>query len=159
MAGSTYDKRHWEDFTVGEVMEYGSVTVTADAITAFAREYDPEPFHLSAETAKGTMFGELVASGIQVCAWYRRMNFDAFPNLTSEASPGWSDVRWIRPVKPGETLSVRSTVKEMRPLASKPELGLVVFDQELVNQHGELKSTLTASVFYRRRQDGSAPSA
>lgn len=159
MAGNTYDKRHYEDFAVGEVMEYGAIEVTADAIIDFAREYDPEPYHTDPEAAKGTLLGELCASGTQVCAWYRRMNFDAFPDMTSEASPGWDRIRWLKPVVPGDILSVRSTVTEMRPLGSKPHLGLVVFNQEVVNQHGELKSTLSAAVFYRRREPAEASPA
>lgn len=159
MAGNTYDKRHYEDFAVGEVMEYGATEVTADAIIAFAREYDPEPYHTDPEAAKDTLLGGLCASGTQVGAWYRRMNFDAFPNMNSEASPGWDNIRWLKPVVPGDILSVRSTVTEMRVLESKPHLGMVKFDQEVLNQHGELKSTLSATVFYRRRDGAAAPSA
>jgi acyl dehydratase len=156
-AGSdTYDKRHYEDFIVGEVLTYGATLVTAETIIEFARQYDPEPYHLDAELAKDSIFGELVASGVHVAALYRRMNFDAYPNLTTEGSPGWDELRFIRPTKPGDVLSVRSTVMDMRPLKSRPTIGMIRFKQEIINQHDELKTSLIAVVFFTRRDDATA---
>lgn len=153
---NTYDKRHYEDFSIGEVLTYGAMLVTADMIVEFARQFDPEPYHMDAELAKDSIFGELVASGVHVAALYRRMNFDAYPNLTTEGSPGWGDLRFVRPTRPGDILSVRSTVLEMRPLKSRPTIGMIRFNQEVFNQDDELKTSLIAVVFFTRRGDAAA---
>ncbi len=146
-----FEKRWFEDFVVGEVLEYGRVEVTEAAIVAFGREYDPEPYHTDPVAAKESLFGELIASGLHVAALSRRMNVEAFPNLASEGSPGWDEVRWRKPVRVGDIVHTRTTVLETRALASRPDHGLVRFDHSVIDDTGELKMTAIAIVFYRRR--------
>lgn len=152
MPGTTYPKRWFEDFAEGEELEYGETLVTRDDIVEFGRKYDPEPYHTDEEAAKETLFGTLVASGVQVAGWWRRMNLEAFPDLFSEGSPGWDEIRWTAPVVPGEVLSVRSRVEATRPLRSRPHLGLVQFRSEVFDRgSGAVKMTLRSTIFYRRR--------
>lgn len=146
-----FSKRWFEDFVEGETLEYGHVTVTADAIMDFGRAYDPEPYHTDPEAAKASLFGELIASGLHVAALSRRMNVEAFPNLASEGSPGWDEVRWLNPVRVGDTVRTRTTVVETRALKSRPEHGLVKFRHEVVDAADEVKMAAIAVVFYRRR--------
>ena len=156
---SVFDKppfphRWFEDFALGQVFDYGAIAVTAEKIIEFAREYDPEPFHTDRAKAE-KLFGSLIASGVQTAAWWRRMNFDAFAGIgadqTSVASPGWDEIRWKTPVKPGDVLSCRSTVAELRSLKSRPDIGVVRFANAMRNQHGEIRMTHSASVFLRKR--------
>lgn len=146
-----FDKRWFEDFVEGEVLEYGRVEVSEEAIVAFGRAYDPEPYHTDPEAAKTSLFGELIASGLHIAAMSRRMNVEAFPNLSSEGSPGWEQVRWLKPVRVGDVLHTRTTVLETRPLNSRPEHGLVRFQHAVIDDAGEVKMTAIAVVFYRRR--------
>lgn len=153
-ADPPFPHRWYDDFELGQVFDYGRIPVTAEKILEFAREYDPEPFHTDPAKA-AALFGSLIASGVQVAAWWRRMNFDAFAGIgadqTSVASPGWDDIRWKKPVKPGDILWCRSTVAEMRPLNSRPEIGLVRFANETRNLDGEIRMAHSASVFLKRR--------
>ncbi len=154
MANEYPDKRFFEDFTVGEVLRYGEAQVTAEAIKAFGREYDPEPYHVDETLAKESFIGELIASGVQMAGWARRMNVDAFPNLRSEISPGWDAIAWKAPARHGDVLTTTSEVIEARPLNSRPTLGLIRFQHALRDQRDELKMTFISNVFYRRRPSG-----
>jgi acyl dehydratase len=149
-----FPHRWFDDFALGQVFDYGRVVVTAEKILEFAREYDPEPFHTDAAKA-APLFGGLIASGVQVAAWWRRMNFDAFAGIgadaTSVASPGWDEIRWKKPVKPGDILSCRSTVNDLRLLKSRPGIGHVRFANAMRNQDGDIRMTHFASVFLKRR--------
>ncbi len=144
----------FEDFALGQVFRYGGIAVTEEKILAFAREYDPEPFHADRERATA-QFGSLIASGVQTCAWWRRMNFDAFPGIgaaaTSGASPGWDEIRWKSPVRAGDILTVRSEVIDARLLESRPGMGLIQLGNEMRNQDGELRQTHNTTVFLRKR--------
>jgi acyl dehydratase len=136
-AAKTY-KYYWEDFPVGKVREFGGVTLTAEEIIAFARQFDPQPFHLSEEGAKHSLFGGLVASGWHTCALAMRMMCDAYLlEAASLGSPGLENIRWLKPVRPGDTLHVRSVVLEARPLDSKPHVGLLRTRWEMLNQNNE----------------------
>jgi acyl dehydratase len=134
-------KRHkyfWEDFAQGSIREFGGVEVTKESILRFAREYDPQPFHVDEEAARQSPFGGLIASGWQTCSLTMRMACDAFLlDSASVGSPGVESVRWVKPVRPGDTLRVRLTVKEARVLQSKPNVGLVKNLWQVLNQHGE----------------------
>ncbi len=149
-----FPHRWFEDFAVGHIFRYGGIQVTAEKILSFGREYDPEPFHADPARAQA-LFGGLIASGVQSAAWWRRMNFDAFPGVgadgTSGASPGWDEIRWKSPVRPGDILSVRSEIVEARPLGSRPTMGLIRWRNEMGNQHGEIRQTHLSTVFLRKR--------
>ena len=131
-------KYYWEDFPVGKVSEFGGITVTAEDIVRFAREFDPQPFHLDDEAGKKSLFGGLCASGWHTCALAMRMMCDAYLlESSSLGSPGLENIRWIKPVRPGDVLRTRMVVLEARPMASKPEVGLLRNRWELINQNNE----------------------
>jgi len=143
----------FEDFPVGEVVEYGGVEVSAREIVDFAREFDPQPFHLDEEAAK-SVTGGLIASGWHTCALLLRMNCDAF--LTSAMvieEPGAEEVRWARPVRPGDRLRVRRHTLDARPLSGGgARAGEVEFLYEVVNQENVVAMTQRSRLVLSRRQ-------
>ncbi len=144
--------RFFEDFQPGQVFDLGSVTLTEEAIIAFAAQYDPQPFHLSPERAKASPFGGIIASGIQTLALFMRLFVESIlNNAISLASPGMDDVRWRNPVRPGETLRGQSTVTECTASRSRPEMGIVRFQHELVNEAGEVVMSLSSTQFLGRK--------
>ena len=146
-------KLHWEDFTVGSVAEYGPRLVTREEIVAFAAEFDPQPAHMDEAFARSTMLGGLAASGWHTCAIGMRMIADGFmTNSAGRGSPGIDEVRWVKPVRPGDSLTLRTTILETRPLKSRPDWGLVKFRFELINQAGELVMTQENVNFFGRRE-------
>jgi len=146
-------KRYWEDFTVGEVLALGATPpVTEDAVISFARQYDPQYFHVDPVRAKESIFGGLVASGWHTAAMVMRLWVDAIVSKTvSMGSPGVEDLRWPAPVRPGDTLTSRAVVLETRPSKSRPEMGLVRWRAETSNQRDELVFTMTGTSFIGRR--------
>lgn len=143
--------RYFEDFRPGDSFAYGDELVTRESIIAFARDYDPEPYHLDEDAARDSIFGGLIASGLQVAALWRRMNVAAFPGVANEGSPGWDEVRWLAPVRPGDRLTVTTRVLETRPLNSRPGIGLVRFFHSITDQEGAARMTITANLFVRCR--------
>lgn len=145
-------KYYWEDFPVGKIREFGAYTVTAEEIMDFARKFDPQPFHLSEEAGKASLFGGLCASGWHTCAMTMRMMCDEFLLETASlGSPGLENIRWLKPVRPGDTLRVRSVVLEARPMESKPHVGLVKVRWETLNQNNEEVAQMEGYGMYRRR--------
>lgn len=143
---------YWEDFPVGQVTEFGGITLSEEDIVRFAREFDPQPFHIDAEAAKHSMFGGLIASGWHTCGLAMRMMCDAYLlEAASLGSPGVDNIRWLKPVRPGDTLRVRCVVLEARPLESKPHVGLVRNRWEVLNQHGEEVMQMEGYGMFRRR--------
>jgi acyl dehydratase len=150
---------NWEDFEPGTVSEYGPRVVTREEIIAFAAEFDPQPMHLDVEAARATMLGGLAASGWHSCAMLMRMMTDGFlGDSSSMGAPGVDELRWLRPVRPGDTLTLRSEVLEKRG-SRRPERGFVKFRQALVNQSGETVLTLEFSAMFGRRIPAEAASA
>lgn len=149
-------KYYWEDFPVGAVREFGGKTLSKEDIVRFAREYDPQPFHVDEEAAKRSVFGGLIASGWQTCGLAMRMMCDAYLlDAASAGSPGVESVRWTLPVRPGDTLRVRLTVLESRVLQSKPHIGLVRNKWEMFNQKDELVMHMEGyGMFLRRDHPG-----
>jgi acyl dehydratase len=150
--------RYFEDFTPGQVIELGARPITRDEIVAFARQFDPQPFHTDDEAAKATIFGGLIASGWHTAAITMRLLYDGLVHDTASlGSPGVDELRWVKPVRPGDTLSARLTVLECVPSRSKPDRGLVRSLLELCNQHGDVVVTSKGmSLFGRRPAAGSA---
>jgi acyl dehydratase len=142
---------YFEDFRPGDAFAYGDELVTREAIIEFARAFDPEPFHLDEAAARASIFGGLIASGLHVAALWRRMNVAAFPGLANEGSPGWDEVRWLAPVRPGDRLTVTSRCLETRLLKSRPGLGLVRFFHGVTDHAGGARMTITANLFLRCR--------
>jgi acyl dehydratase len=142
----------WEDFPVGQVREFGAYPVTRDAVLAFAREFDPQPFHLDDAAAEASLFGRLAASGWHTCAMAMRMMCDAYLlDAASLGSPGLETLRWTRPVYPGDTLHVRLEVLESRPLASRPGVGMIRSRWVVMNQADEIVLTMEGFGMFRRR--------
>ena len=147
-----------EDLTVGEEAYFGSSEVTREEVIEFARKYDPQPFHLSDEAAAKTHFGRLAASGWHSCAM--TMAVIARHVVDTEqaglGSPGIDELRWLKPVYPGDTLHVSSTIVEVRPSRSKPEIGSFRSATIVTNQNAEPVLSFTSIVLMRRRPGGEA---
>jgi acyl dehydratase len=148
---------YWEDFPVGNVREFGAMPVTREAILGFASQFDPQPFHLDDEAAKASLFGRLSASGWHTCAMSMRMMCDDYLlDSSSLGSPGIDSLRWTKPVHPGDTLSVRLTTLDARPMASRPKVGLVLSKWEVMNQEREVVLTMQGWGMFGRRTPASA---
>jgi acyl dehydratase len=144
--------RYFEDFQVGDAFDLGTIQVTAEEIIAFARQFDPQPFHLDAEQAKDSIFGGLVASGWHTTSLFMRLLVDGLLRETvSIGSPGVDEIRWLRPLRPGDTLRARFTILECTPSRSRPHMGVVRSRCEAFNQQDELVMTLVGIHFFGRR--------
>jgi acyl dehydratase len=153
---------YFEDFIVDSVDEYGPRLVTREEIIAFASEFDPQPMHLDEEAARASMLGGIAASGWHSCAIVMRMICDWFVNdSASMGGPGVEEVKWLRPVRPGDRLTLRRTIAAKRASASRPEMGFVTFQFELFNQNGDCVVTMrpTVIVAVRAPAAGSAPAS
>jgi acyl dehydratase len=149
--------KYFEDVAVGETDVLGSHTVTESEVLRFARRYDPQPFHTDPEGARSSIFGGLIASGWHTCAIMMRLSVEAArrKQAVTTGSPGIDSCRWLKPVRPGDTLTARSEVLEARPSRSKP-IGLVWTRLDMANQRGETVLTLVGITMYQRRPEGAA---
>jgi acyl dehydratase len=140
--------RYFEDYVPGTTVDCGSFTLSEAEIIAFAKEYDPQPFHVDPVAAGNGPFGGLIASGWHTTSMMMRHLVDHYISAESSlGSPGVEDIRWPKPVRPGDTLRVRATVLEARRSASRPDRGIVKTLAELLNQDGDLVMTVTANNF------------
>lgn len=138
-----YKERYFEDFRPGEVIEFGDYLVTEQEILEYARRYDPQPFHVDQKAAAESIFGGLIASGWMTGSIMMRLLVDHFISpASSMGSPGVDEVRWLRPVRPGDHLRVRLTIIETKRSQSKPDRGIVRVQQEMINQRGETVMSL-----------------
>jgi acyl dehydratase len=143
---------YFEDFPPGDVRESPSRVVTHDEIVTFAREFDPQPFHTDAEAANHTFYGGLLASGWHTGSILMRLLWETYlKDAASLGSPGVDEIRWLKPVRPGDTLRARFTVTEARPSQSRPDRGVIRSLSEVFNQHGELVMTLRGLGMFARR--------
>lgn len=154
-----FAERWFEDYRVGEVHEFGDYLVTADEIVAFATRYDPQAFHVDPEAAKASNFGGLVASGWMTASVMMRMLVDhVISKRSSMGSPGIDELRWHKPVRPGDRLRGRLEIVESRRSVSKPDRGIVRMLQQVLNQHGEVVMSYRGMGMYRcRPADAQAP--
>lgn len=144
--------RYFEDFQVGETIELGSKEMQEEEMLAFARQYDPQPFHTSPELAQASIFGGVIASGWHTINVFMRLFVDVILNQTiSLASPGVDEVRWLKPVRPGDVLRGRFIVASCTPSRSRPEMGVVRSRCEMLNQRDELVMSMAGSHFIGRR--------
>lgn len=144
---------YFEDLVVGVEREFGTYEVTRGEVIEFAQKYDPQPFHLSDEAAAKTHFGRIAASGWHTAAMTmaviaRKVVADEQAGL---GSPGIDELRWKKPVYPGDTLTVKGKIVEKTPSRSKPEIGSFRTETTVTNQHGEPVMTFTSIVLMRRR--------
>lgn len=150
----------FEDLVPGTVTSYGRKQVTADEIVAFAREYDAQPFHLGEDTARDTFVGQLIASGWHTIAMQMRMLCDAWIlRSASMGSPGIDEVRWLKPIMPGDVLTTQQTVLDSKPSRSRPEMGVVQFRFETLNGAGDVVMVQTNPIMFERREPGEVPAA
>jgi acyl dehydratase len=151
------DLLYFEDFPVGEILEYGDRLVTAEEIVEFARQFDPQPFHLDDAAARGTQAGGLIASGWQTASLLMRMNCNAFVlRMASQGAPGLEELNWVKPVRPGDRLRARRTTLSARVSRSRPEIGLVGFQFAVINQDGETVLTQKNVMMISRRATAEA---
>ncbi len=144
--------RWFDDFAVGELFEFGAYVVSEDEIIDFARRYDPQPFHLDHEAAKASHFGGLVASGWMTSAVLMRLLCDHFiPRQSSMGSPGVDEVRWLKPLRPGDTVRARVEVTETRASQSKPDRGVIRCRHQLLSQHDEVVMSMHGMGMYKKR--------
>jgi acyl dehydratase len=142
---------HFEDFEPGQVYELGTRPVTESEIVSFASDWDPQPFHTDPEAAKQSVFGGLIASGWHTGAMWMRMYVDAMLGSAARGSPGIEELRWLAPVRPGDTLSGRLTVLDTSPSSTRPDRGTIRIRGEMVNQDGVTVMSMTSRGHFGRR--------
>ena len=142
----------WEDFRVGDSSEMGRHTFTEEEILAFGRQFDPQTFHADSAAAQDSVFGGLIASGWHTCAVGMRLMVESYLQKTvSLGSPGVDTIRWLKPVRPGDTLAYRRTVLQSRASAKRKGVGLVKHRYEAQNQAGEVVLTMEGWGMFGRK--------
>ncbi len=143
----------YEDLVVGEVHRFGAHLVTREEVIAFASRYDPQPFHLDDEAAAQTHFGRLSASGWHTCAMTMAIIVERHKALGHQGlgSPGVDELRWLRPVYPGDTLSVETEILEKRRSATKPDRGIFRTATRVYNQDDVVVMSMTSRAMVRTR--------
>ena len=148
-------KYYWEDMPVGSTRDLGTITPTAEEIVAFATQFDPQAFHLDEEAAKQSVFGGLCASGWHTCSMAMRLMVTNFLlESSSQGSPGLENIKWLKPVFPGDTLRLQHTVIESRPMTKRLDVGLVRTVWAMFNQRGEQVLHMEGYGMFRRRTPG-----
>ncbi len=143
---------YWEDFEAGKTTEMGRHMFTQAEIIEFARQFDPQPFHIDPEAARASAFGGLIASGWHTCAICMRFSCESYINRSvSLGSPGLDNIRWHKPVRPGDTITYRRTVLETRASRSRPDMGLVRSRTEALDQAGEVVMSMEGWGMFGRR--------
>jgi acyl dehydratase len=143
---------HLDDFAPGQVHHLGRRSLSRDEIVAFARDWDPQPFHLDEQTAAASIYGGLIASGWHTACVFMRLFVDGLLNRSAAmGSPGIDELRWLKPVRPGDALEARLEVLDVRPSRSKPDRGIVRLRSVLINQHEEEVLTFIGNVMFQRR--------
>ena len=144
--------RYWDDYEVGARYDLGSTSFTADEIVDFARQFDPQSFHVDSAAARQSMFGGLIASGWHVASKLMRLFVDNYvDHRTALGSPGLDEIRWLKPVRPGDTLTAVDECAAKVPSRSRPEMGVIHEHWRATNQKGEVVMTLKGINMVRRR--------
>ena len=148
----------FEDFAVGDAIACGPRAVTAEEIVTYARQFDPQPFHVDEDAGRASIYGSLIASGWHTAALAMRMACDGYLlDSTSAGSPGIDALRWLRPVRAGDTIRSEVVTVETRPSRSKPDRGVVVSEWRVYNQDDELVMTLRGMGMFLRRASPAGP--
>ncbi|MES2255933.1 MAG: MaoC family dehydratase [Pseudomonadota bacterium] len=147
------EQLYLEDVFVGQRFVTGTHTLTVDAIKAFARDYDPQPFHTDEEAAKDTFFCGLAASGWHTAAITMRLQIDSGPPIAGGMIGAGGEISWPRPTRPGDVLHVESEVTEVKPSKSRPERGFATLKSETKNQKGEVVQLLVVKLLVWRRPE------
>jgi acyl dehydratase len=150
----------YEDLEVGKTYVVGSHTFQRDEVVQFAEQFDPQPFHLSEAAGEASMFRGLVASGWHTCSVMMGMLVRNFlKDSTSMGSPGVDEIRWLKPSRVGDTLTMTNTIVSKRVSASKPDRGIVETRWEGHNQHGELMVIVRSKALFGLRNPENSPGA
>jgi acyl dehydratase len=150
---TTIQDRYFEDYVPGDVHEFGSIVAEEGEMIAFARRFDPQPFHTDPVAAKQSIFGGLIASGWYTAGLMMRLYVDYYlSHIASLSSPGVDELRWLKPLRPGDSISIRITVTETKRSSSKPDRGIVHSYIEVLNQHSEIIMTMKATNFLACRE-------
>ena len=148
-------KYYWEDFPVGHHLQRGGMPVSREAVLEFARQFDPQSFHVDEEVARHGLFGGLCASGWHTCSMAMRLMVTNFLlESSSQGSPGLENIKWLKPVFPGDTLRLQHTVIESRPMTKRLDVGLVRTVWAMFNQRGEQVLHMEGWGMFRRRTPG-----
>jgi acyl dehydratase len=151
---------YWEDFAVGQVRDLGSISVTREDIIGFAKQFDPQPFHLNDAAGEASVFGGLCASGWHTCSLAMRLMVTNFLHETASlGSPGLENIQWKKPVYPNDTLRLQTTVLETKPMGRRPEVGMTRNLWEMFNQHGDKVLNMEGWGMFRRRHPATPESA
>jgi acyl dehydratase len=152
------EDRYFEDYVPGSVHEFGGVAVEKSEMIDFARRFDPQPFHTDPAAAGKSNFGGLIASGWYTASLTMRLLVDHYiSHVASLGSPGVDELRWLKPVRPGDTLSLRVTLLEAQRSRSKPDQGFIRALTEVLNQDREVVMTMKSGGFIRCRYSGGPP--
>jgi acyl dehydratase len=154
---TTPQERYLEDYTVGAIHEFGPVTITEAEIVRFGQQFDPQIFHTDPVGATETVYEGLIASGWHTCGLFMRLFVEHYlPRRASLGSPGVDELRWLKPVRPGDELSLRITVRNVKPSRSKPDRGVLFSFCEMLNQRRDVVATMLALnlILYRNRRVG-----
>ena len=144
--------RYFDDFKPGERFQTAPLLVSETLIVEFGRFYDPQPFHIDPQAAKETIYGGLIASGLQTIALAFKLFLESGTLAASSlGSPGLDEIRWMSPVRPGDTIRVVAEVLESRPSTSKPDRGILRILYTTLNQRGETVMTMIGNQLLRRR--------
>jgi acyl dehydratase len=145
-------KYYFEDFRVGDVVSIGTRQITESEIIEFATQFDPQPFHVNPEAAAKSKFGGIIASGWHTCALAMRMMCDSYlHDSASLGSPGVDEIRWLKPVRPMDTLRGERETLETRASTKKPDQGVVTSEWRIYNQHDELVMRMRGMGMFSRR--------
>lgn len=147
------DERYFEDYVPGLVLEYGTIPLSEAEIIDFAMRFDPQYFHTDPEAAKAGPYGGLIASGWHTAAVMMRLAADYYlSKVASLGSPGIDEIRWTRPVRPGDSLRIRVSILEAKRSTSKPDRGVVRASIEVLNQNQERVMSMKAMNIFRCRR-------
>ncbi|HLK82201.1 MAG TPA: MaoC family dehydratase [Xanthobacteraceae bacterium] len=145
--------RAFEDFRVGDIIEFAPLAVTAADIKSFAARFDPQPMHLDEAAQQNTIVGGLFASGLHIVCMHMRLFADGvLRDSTSMGSPGVEEIRYLAPVRAGDSLTLRVEIVGARPSKSRPEMGLVNFRSRMVNGDGKAVMEMRATLMFGRRK-------
>lgn len=145
-------ERFLEDYVEGAIHELGPISITEDEIVRFGKQFDPQVFHTDPIAAGETVYGGLIASGWHTCGLFMRLFVEHYlPGPASLGSPGVDELRWLKPVRPGDVLTLRITVKKVKPSRSKPDRGVLFSFCEMLNQAREVVATMMAMNLIRYR--------
>jgi acyl dehydratase len=148
--------KYAEDYEVGLRRELGTTTLAEEDVIRFAREFDPQPFHVDKDAAEGSFYGGIIASGWHTCSLVMRIVVDKFlSDAAALGSPGIDELRWLKPVRPGDHLTVFSTVHEVKNSTSKPDRAVLTTKTEVENQAGDVVLTMLGKTMMLRRPKAS----